>query len=150
MMHNTCGARCMVDGVCSKNFPKPYCDVSSETGGYPTYRRRSPADGGVTATVNVNTKDGVIQYIRNNSRVVPYNPYLLLLFNCHINVEVSTNITAVKYLFKYVYKGEDSVVATIIGSKDDSKQRKRSVHYVAPSFSVYLIHVLLLGNHTTK
>ncbi len=38
---------------------------------------------------------------------MPYNPYLSLLFNCHINVEVCTSITAVKYLYKYVYKGHD-------------------------------------------
>jgi hypothetical protein len=30
-----------------------------------------------------------------------------LLFHCHINVEVCTSITAVKYLYKYVYKGHD-------------------------------------------
>jgi hypothetical protein len=39
--------------------------------------------------------------------VVPYNPYLSLLFNCHINVEVCTSVAAVKYLYKYVYKGHD-------------------------------------------
>ncbi len=38
---------------------------------------------------------------------MPYNPYLSLLFNCHINVEVCTSVTAVKYLYKYVYKGHD-------------------------------------------
>ncbi|KAH9558543.1 hypothetical protein CY35_06G014300 [Sphagnum magellanicum] len=39
--------------------------------------------------------------------VVPYNPYLSLLFNCHINVEVCTSVADVKYLYKYVYKGHD-------------------------------------------
>jgi hypothetical protein len=39
--------------------------------------------------------------------VVPYNPYLSLFFNCHINVEVCTSIAAVKYFYKYVYKGHD-------------------------------------------
>jgi hypothetical protein len=39
--------------------------------------------------------------------VVPYNPYLSLLFNCHINVEVCTSFAVVKYLYKYVYKGHD-------------------------------------------
>jgi hypothetical protein len=38
---------------------------------------------------------------------VSYNPYLSLLFNCHINVEVCTSVVAVKYLYKYVYKGHD-------------------------------------------
>jgi hypothetical protein len=39
--------------------------------------------------------------------VVPYNSYLSLLFNYHINVEVCTFIATVKYLYKYVYKGHD-------------------------------------------
>jgi hypothetical protein len=39
--------------------------------------------------------------------VVPYNPYLSLFFNCHINVKVCTSVAAVKYLYKYVYKGHD-------------------------------------------
>ncbi len=38
---------------------------------------------------------------------MPYNPYLSLLFNCHINVEVCTSVAAIKYLYKYVYKGHD-------------------------------------------
>ncbi|UYV64563.1 hypothetical protein LAZ67_3001189, partial [Cordylochernes scorpioides] len=44
----------------------------------------------------------------NNSWVVPYNAYILLRFNCHINVEICSSVQAVKYLFKYVYKGHDS------------------------------------------
>ncbi len=39
--------------------------------------------------------------------MVPYNPYLSLLFNYHINVEVCTSVAAVKYLYKYVYKGHN-------------------------------------------
>jgi hypothetical protein len=30
-----------------------------------------------------------------------------LLFNYHINVEVCTSVATVKYLYKYVYKGND-------------------------------------------
>jgi hypothetical protein len=43
----------------------------------------------------------------DNRWVVPYNPYLSLLFNCHINVKVCTSIAVVKYLYKYVCKGHD-------------------------------------------
>ncbi len=38
---------------------------------------------------------------------MPYNPYLSLLLNCHINVEVCTFVAVVKNLYKYVYKGHD-------------------------------------------
>jgi hypothetical protein len=42
-----------------------------------------------------------------------HNPYLTKMFNAHINVEVFAGIWSVKYLFKYVYKGPDHVVAVI-------------------------------------
>ena len=48
--------------------------------------------------------------ILNNSRVVPNNVYLLMKYRCHINVEICNSITAVKYLYKYVYKGHDRVM----------------------------------------
>ncbi len=49
----------------------------------------------------------------DNRDVVPYNPYQLLCFECHINVEICSSIAAVKYPFKYVYKGHDFAVFKI-------------------------------------
>ena len=43
----------------------------------------------------------------DNRWVVPYNPGLLMTYNCHINVEACSSIKACKYLFKYVHKGHD-------------------------------------------
>ena len=45
----------------------------------------------------------------DNTWVVPYNPWLLLKYNCHINVEICCNIKSVKYFYKYVYKGPNRV-----------------------------------------
>ncbi|KAB2637010.1 hypothetical protein D8674_027544 [Pyrus ussuriensis x Pyrus communis] len=45
----------------------------------------------------------------DNSWVIPYNPWLLLRYDCHINVEICASIKSVKYLYKYVYKGPDRV-----------------------------------------
>lgn len=49
----------------------------------------------------------------DNKWVVPYNPLLCLLFDCHINVECCNGIHAVKYIYKYVHKGHDRVVAEL-------------------------------------
>jgi hypothetical protein len=38
---------------------------------------------------------------------------LLTKYDAHINVEVCNNIRAVKYLFKYVYKGHDRAIVEI-------------------------------------
>ncbi|XP_056685909.1 uncharacterized protein [Spinacia oleracea] len=46
--------------------------------------------------------------------VIPYNPYLSSLFDCHINVEVCSSIQAVKYLYKYVYKGHDRISFNVV------------------------------------
>ena len=61
---------------------------------------------------------GRTQRIIDNSWVVPYNPFLTLRFNCHINVERCTSPKATKYLYKYVTKGSDrAMVATAISDR---------------------------------
>jgi len=52
-------------------------------------------------------------FVFDNRWVVPYNPYLTMRYKCHINVEVYSSITAVKYLYKYVYKGHDRALAVV-------------------------------------
>ncbi|KAG3064648.1 hypothetical protein PC121_g11614 [Phytophthora cactorum] len=103
MIHGPCGAAypnavCMKDGKCTKGFPKPLSEVTKgNVAGYSVYRRRRRAAG----VVLINGKEYNEPI---NQWVVPYNPYLSQKYNCHINVEVCTAITAVKYLYKYVYK----------------------------------------------
>src|SRR6266581_2467165 len=95
MIHGPCGI-CLVDGKCSKQFPKEFTNQTNpNVDGYPKYKR--------TKGNNHLIKGRQI----NNSWVVPYNKYLLLKYNCHINVEVCASIKSIKYLFKYVYKGHD-------------------------------------------
>ncbi|XP_073424135.1 LOW QUALITY PROTEIN: uncharacterized protein [Dendrobates tinctorius] len=101
MIHGPCGEHnpnspCMDLGKCSKGFPKqnqPY--TIKEKDGYPTYRRP------IGKTYEHHSK------MIDNSWVVPYNPFLLTKYKCHINVEICASIQGVKYLFKYVYKGHD-------------------------------------------
>ena len=52
----------------------------------------------------------------HNDMVVPYNPSLLLKYDCHFNVEVVSTIHSVKYLFKYVYKGHDKAMMRLMRS----------------------------------
>jgi hypothetical protein len=102
MIHGPCGilnpqSVCMADGMCAKQFPKEFqANTSMPNDGYPLYRRR---DNGQTTQVG--------QHQVNNQWVVPYNPYLLLKYKAHVNVEVCSSIASVKYLYKYVYKGHD-------------------------------------------
>ena len=52
-------------------------------------------------------------HVYDNRYVVPYNRLLSILLNCHINVESTSSISAVKYIYKYVYKGSDAVMAKV-------------------------------------
>ena len=44
---------------------------------------------------------------------MPHNLYLVTKYNAHINIEICNTIGAVKYLFKYVYKGGDKITFSI-------------------------------------
>ncbi len=52
-------------------------------------------------------------FVFDNRWVVPYNPYLTMWYQCHINVEVCSSITTVKYLYKYVYKGHGHALVVV-------------------------------------
>lgn len=54
--------------------------------------------------------------------MVPYNPYLTTKYDCHINVEICSSIIAIKYLFKYVYKGHDRTTVEIGRSVHEQEQ----------------------------
>ncbi|XP_010687521.1 uncharacterized protein LOC104901629 [Beta vulgaris subsp. vulgaris] len=112
-MHGPCGhlnpeCPCMKHlkskGSCKYGYPKQFRSETTNNGdGYPMYKRR---DTGDSASIRKATLD--------NRWVIPYNPYLSALFDCHLNVEVCSIIEAVKYLYKYVYKGHDKISFNVV------------------------------------
>jgi len=54
-----------------------------------------------------------------NKYVVPYCSQLFLLFDCHINVEISAGLGTVKYLSKYIYKGSNRAAMEISSGMQD-------------------------------
>ncbi|XP_015947186.1 uncharacterized protein LOC107472150 [Arachis duranensis] len=59
--------------------------------------------------------------VLDNKFIVSYNPELLLKFGCHINVEYTCQTSSIKYLFKYVHKGNDRVTTTLYNVGDPSE-----------------------------
>ncbi|GKB33692.1 DNA helicase [Tanacetum coccineum] len=109
MMHGPCGlanpsATCMPNSAwCKKNFSKEYCNRTYvDKSGFVYYKRR---DVGATMM-----RQGVEL---DNGYVVPYNRRLLTTFYAHINVEYYWWTMLIKYLFQYISKGTDHVVARI-------------------------------------
>lgn len=108
MVHGPCGeinpgCPCMREQACTKRYPKQF---SSETkkcvNGYPLYCRPNNQR---TITVGRHSVD--------NQWIVPYNKYLLLKYNSHINVEVCSSLKSIKYLHKYIHKGPDAATVRI-------------------------------------
>ena len=112
MLHGPCGSpedgvrSCMRGGQCRFHFPQDYqLRTEFEEDGYPHYQRRSPEDGGNRVFKYNKSRGAQIPY--TNADVVPYSPWLLKKYDCHINVEYVYSVKSIKYTFKYINKGSD-------------------------------------------
>ncbi|XP_021861966.2 uncharacterized protein [Spinacia oleracea] len=107
-------------------YPKKFAaETTNSSDGYPLYKRIDTGESVCIRRVNM-----------DNRSVIPYNPYLLSLFDCHLNVEVCSTIMAVKYLYKYVYKGHDKITFNVVqdGSTAivDEIQQYQAGRWVSP------------------
>jgi hypothetical protein len=118
MMHGPCGAAFpnvpyMEDGKCTKQYPRKFqSETMTDVNGYPIYRRKNM--GCIVLVHGVEL---------NNHWVVLRNVYLSTKYNAHINVEVYNNIHAVKYMFKYVYKGHDRATVEISHHNNNATEK---------------------------
>ena len=125
MVHTPCGTQnpnvpCMVNGTCSKGFPKPFrVETSVTDDSYARTRRRNT---GQTFEVRHNQVD--------NQWVVCHSPYLIWKYRCHINVESIASVKAIKYIYKYVYKGHDCTTMEFGRCRDKIKQYL-DAHYIS-------------------
>ena len=112
-----------------------------------------------------------IQLILTNLYVVPYNPSLLRKYRAHINVEWCNQSRAIKYLFKYINKGQDRIIAGLCRTRGEGENEQDvdeiqeyfncryvsaseaswrilgfDIHYQTPSVERLSFH--LLGEHT--
>ncbi|GBC16016.2 uncharacterized protein LOC112524872 [Rhizophagus irregularis DAOM 181602=DAOM 197198] len=133
MMHGPCGvinpsAPCIKDGVCQKHYSKRFQkNIQECNNGYPIYHKRDTGHF-------VETREGIQL---DNRWVVPHNVKLVTKYNAHINVEICNFVLAVKYLYKYVYKGHDW--ATIALSQSDNiGDQQTSVPVEVDKIKMYL------------
>ncbi|KAI7727414.1 hypothetical protein M8C21_025563, partial [Ambrosia artemisiifolia] len=146
MIHGPCGplrtnSPCMqgTPKLCRFRYPRQFNDQTRQgEDAYPLYRRRN---NGIRVDVRGKTLD--------NRWVVPYNPTLLMLFNCHINVEICSSIKSVKYLFKYIYKGHDKQVIQVEPDAEnviiDEIRRYQDARYVSPPEAMWRIFSFTLS-----
>ncbi len=92
---------------CIKGYPKQFQNETIQGEDYyPIYRRRQNEQ-----YVEIRSRNRTV--LLDNRWIVPYNKFFCAKYNCHINVEICASIKAVKYLFKYVYKGHDKAIIEI-------------------------------------
>ena len=91
---------------------------------------------------SIYTKSGISLH---KGYVVPYNPFLLMRYQWHINVEYCNKSNAIKYLFKYVNKGPDRSNVEITSDTSQKKEpideikRFYDCRYLSPSEVVWRI-----------
>ncbi len=98
--------------ICQKRFLKAFTETTIiRKDRYPEYYYQ---DNSQTFIVY---KPGFLdqEVVCNNCQVVPYNLYLLQKFCSHINIKVYASIQAIKYIYKYIYKGIDYITIAISG-----------------------------------
>ena len=113
---------CIVNEKCSKRFPKEYRERTDwAEDSYLLYAR---PDNGLVFECN-GAKF-------TNQYVVPYCPQLLL-FDCHLNVEISAGLGTVKYLSKYIYKGSDRATMEISGGMQNEIKAHLDGYFIDPT-----------------
>ncbi len=120
-------ASCMEDGICKKHFPFEHRDHTVLVDGeYPLYRRRNNHQ-------TVTSKSGRLVTV-TDSMVVPYNPALTYLLDCHCNVQACSQIFDFKYMFKYFTKEAE---ALIFYPHDPDKTTEKRIQYARDVASLH-------------
>uniref|UniRef100_A0A6P7G5R2 ATP-dependent DNA helicase n=1 Tax=Diabrotica virgifera virgifera TaxID=50390 RepID=A0A6P7G5R2_DIAVI len=110
------------DNTCSKKYPKEFRETTlPNIGRYAQYRRRNNGRSG-----KVKRGQRIYEDMTNQD-VVPYNPWLLKKYNCHLNVELVNTTRACKYIFKYISKGSDSAILKVVHSTRNTTETANTI-----------------------
>ena len=106
---------------------------------YPSYAR--PQDGFTIEVRCHNAQGNSVAVPLTNQHVVPYNPHLLMLLGCHVNVEFCANLLgSIKYIHKYISKGPDHATIVVSSSGDiDEIHHYQDCHYIGPPEAMWQI-----------
>ena len=144
MIHGPCGAQnedspCMKNGVCSKGFPKPFNERTTITeDSYARTRRLNTGQPTFTGPGN--------RFRVDNRWVVCHSKYLIWKYRCHINVESIASVKAIKYIYKYVYKGHDRTTMQF-GTAQDEIRHYLDARYVSSCEATWRLYFFEVQDH---
>ena len=75
--------------------------------------------------------------------VVPYNPALLRILGCHVNVEYVGSIQSIKYVTKYCNKGVDR---SVVGMENEI-EKYILCRYISTSFAIWRLLEFPIHEH---
>ncbi|CAM9437982.1 unnamed protein product [Laminaria digitata] len=115
MVHQKCGdfnpnAPCMTtckktdNKLCSKHYPQPFHEHTTT----------NASTGRADRHKTINGERRTVETDIDNQWIVPYNPFLLMKFDCHICCDLVTAKAVIAYLYKYCFKGRDMAKAKIL------------------------------------
>jgi hypothetical protein len=141
MVHSPCGdqnprASCMVNNKCSKGFPKSFREETMVTeDSYACTRRRNTGQSHLIKGKQV-----------DNRWVICHSRYLIWKYQCHINVESIASVKAIKYIYKYVYKGHDRITMEFGRCTDEIKQYL-DARYVSSCEALWRLNLFAMQEH---
>jgi hypothetical protein len=144
MVHGPCGAQnkkspCMENDTCTKGFPKPFNERTSIT--EDSYARTRRLNTGQTFHTG---RDDMYQV--DNRWVVCHSKYLIWKYRCHINVESIASVKAIKYIYKYVYKGHDRTTMQF-GTAHDEIKHYLDARYVGSCEANWRLYFFEVQDH---
>ena len=71
----------------------------------------------------------------DNRQIIPYSLYLTVKYYIYINVKIYASIKAVKYIYKYIYKGSDRIILQLIDGDEVNKYLQG--RYISPSKAIW-------------
>uniref|UniRef100_A0A183CF04 OTU domain-containing protein n=1 Tax=Globodera pallida TaxID=36090 RepID=A0A183CF04_GLOPA len=126
-MYHTCSPRyCLVDGKCTKHFPRPFAEqtVIDDRNVGVQYRRRPPAQSESERLQNPERYAFAVSG-KDNRFVVPHNRFMAL----NINVEWIQGDACIKYVLKYVMKGCQLAFVQIVNDNASTTAGNVVVNY---------------------
>ena len=114
---------------CNNYYPQPFRATATlnERSGRAEYCTTKNGDA---PTVRNKVGNTWVDVPVGNQWVVPYNPYLLILLDCHVCTDVVTAASYAKCLHKYIKKGEDFAKARISGNMNEIEMY-RTTRYIS-------------------